>query len=72
MGWERDKPDWFTDNWKAKVPADWVPKEGKEEWKVARESVRKRSIVVETLGGGGGGGAPRREVSGKGRVYISD
>ena len=31
MGWERDKPDWFTDNWKARVPVDWVPKEGKAE-----------------------------------------
>jgi hypothetical protein len=41
MGWERDKPDWFTDNWKARVPADWVPKEGKAEHLKARETVRK-------------------------------
>jgi hypothetical protein len=41
VGWERDKPDWYTDNWKAKVPADWVPREGREEWKEAR----RRSMV---------------------------
>jgi hypothetical protein len=39
MRWKRDKPDWFTDNWKARVPSDWVPKEGKEEWDKARKSV---------------------------------
>jgi hypothetical protein len=44
-GWERDKPDWFTDNWKAKVPADWVPKEGKAEHKRAKESERRRTIA---------------------------
>jgi hypothetical protein len=45
MGWERDKPDWFTDNWKAKVPVGWVPKEGKAEHKRAKESERRRSIA---------------------------
>ena len=45
MGWERDKPDWFTDNWKAKVPADWVPKEGKAEHERVKESERRRSIA---------------------------
>jgi hypothetical protein len=45
MGWERDKPDWFTDNWKAKVPVGWVPKEGKAGYERAKESVRRRSIV---------------------------
>jgi hypothetical protein len=45
MGWEREKPDWFTDNWKAKVPVDWVPKEGKAEHRKARESVRKASVM---------------------------
>ena len=43
MGWERDKPTWFTDHWKSLVPADWVPKEGREEWKA---SVRRRSVSV--------------------------
>jgi hypothetical protein len=41
MGWEREKPEWFSDNWKARVPADWVPKEGKGEWNRARETMRK-------------------------------
>ncbi|GMI27434.1 hypothetical protein TeGR_g5859, partial [Tetraparma gracilis] len=45
MGWERDKPDWFTDNWKAKVPADWVPKEGKEEHERVKEGERRRRIA---------------------------
>ena len=45
MGWERDKPDWFTDNWKSRVPVDWVPKEGKAEHKRAKESERRRSIA---------------------------
>ena len=51
MGWERDKPDWFNDNWKHKVPADWVPKEGKAGHERARRRTsllggeRKRSVV---------------------------
>ena len=49
MGWERDKPDWFTDNWKSRVPVDWVPKEGKAEHMKARERsvarARERSVV---------------------------
>jgi hypothetical protein len=44
LGWEREKPDWFTDNWKAKVPVDWVPKEGKAGHERAKEGVRRRSI----------------------------
>jgi hypothetical protein len=43
--WERDKPDWFTDNWKALVPVDWVPREGKAEHKRAKDSVRRMSFV---------------------------
>jgi hypothetical protein len=58
MGWERDKPDWFTDNWKARVPADWVPKEGKEEHKRAKDCVRRMSFV---------GGERKRSV-----VYAAD
>jgi hypothetical protein len=45
MGWERDKPDWFTDNWKSKVPADWVPREGKAGYARAKDSVRRMSFV---------------------------
>ena len=49
MGWERGKPDWFTDNWKSRVPVDWVPKEGKAEHMKARERsvarARERSVV---------------------------
>ncbi|GMI20965.1 hypothetical protein TeGR_g10511 [Tetraparma gracilis] len=44
MGWARDKPDWFTDNWKSRVPADWVPTEGKADHKRARESERRMSF----------------------------
>ena len=43
--WLRDKPEWFTENWRAKVPADWVPKEGKEEHKRAKDSVRRMSFI---------------------------
>jgi hypothetical protein len=53
VGWEREKPAWFTDPWKAKVPVDWVPKEGRGGWKKARESERRRSSVGLGLGGGG-------------------
>jgi hypothetical protein len=53
MGWEREKPSWFTDNWKSRVPVDWVPKEGKAEHRKARErSVaergRKDSVLHES------------------------
>jgi hypothetical protein len=51
--WEREKPEWFTDNWKARVPADWVPKEGKAEHRNARERNvaergRKGSVLHES------------------------
>ena len=58
MGWERDKPEWSNDNWKSRVPADWVPKEGKEGHKRARESERRRSIF---------GGERKRSI-----VYAAD
>ena len=82
MGWERDKPDWFTDNWKSRVPVDWVPKEGKAEHKRAKESERRRSIagsarkgsvlyesakkLVNVMGVDGGDEGPERRV-GEGR-----
>ena len=55
LGWERDKPGWFTDNWKARVPEAWVPREGKAGWNVARRNSlgaaggagRKKSIMYE-------------------------
>ena len=49
MGWERDKPNWFTNHWKTKVPAGWVPKEGKAEWK---ESARQESLSGAERKGG--------------------
>jgi hypothetical protein len=49
--WERGKPDWFTDNWKARVPADWVPEEGQAEHRRARESVRNASVKKLSLFG---------------------
>ena len=47
-GWEREKPAWFNDCWKAKVPPDWVPEEGRWEWEKAktRNSVRARLIML--------------------------
>jgi hypothetical protein len=78
MGWERDKPEWFTDNWKLRVPADWVPKEGKAEHRNARErsvaeSERKGSVLhasakklVKVMEGGRGGeGLERRDGGGE-------
>ncbi|GMI22418.1 hypothetical protein TeGR_g13348, partial [Tetraparma gracilis] len=74
MGWERDKPDWFTDNWKSRVPADWVPNEGKAEHRKARErSVAERGRkggvlrasakkLVNVMGGDGGDERPERRV----------
>jgi transketolase len=74
MRWERDKPEWFNDNWKARVPVDWVPKEGKAGHRKARErSVaereRKGSVLhasakklVNVMGGDGGDERPERKV----------
>jgi hypothetical protein len=77
MGWEREKPDWFTDNWKARVPVDWVPKEGRAEHRKARErSVaergRKSSVLHESAkklasvvgSDGGGEGLGRKDGAG--------
>jgi hypothetical protein len=72
MAWERDKPVWFDDNVKARLPADWVPKEGKAEHMKARErSVaergRKGSVMYESakqlvsvMGDGDAGGEELR------------
>jgi hypothetical protein len=72
MGWEREKPEWFSDNWKAKVPPDWVPQEGKEEWIKAVEVVRKTEIrprfsrvsSLLKVGGEEGGRAGGKETAG--------
>ena len=70
MRWEREKPDWFTDNWKAKVPADWVPTEGKEEWKA---SVRRRSIAgSERKGSVAYESQAPRQAQGSGRVHVAN
>jgi hypothetical protein len=53
MRWERDKPDWFTDHWKASVPVPWVPTEGKADHKRAKESERRMSF---------GGGERKRSI----------
>jgi hypothetical protein len=60
ISWEQDKPEWFNDNWKARMPADWVPTEGKKEHERARRSVRERSVRE---------GSVRR---GSASVYASD
>jgi hypothetical protein len=49
LRWERDKPEWFDDNWKSKVPEEWVPREGKEEWKRALETVRGSKLGIMSL-----------------------
>ncbi|GMI30117.1 hypothetical protein TeGR_g7765 [Tetraparma gracilis] len=46
--WREEQPEWFTDNWKRRVPVDWVPEEGKQEV----VELRKR-----TGGGTGAGGS---------------
>jgi hypothetical protein len=45
LKWEREKPAWFNDNWKAAVPADWVPKEGMDGWKDACEIYESNKSV---------------------------
>jgi hypothetical protein len=49
--WEEEKPDWFTDQMKAKVPFEFIPASGEAR---RRESVRRASVDVEAEGGLGG------------------
>jgi hypothetical protein len=46
--WEEEKPDWFTDVMKAKVPVDFIPADGDARRK---ESVRRASVDAEAEGG---------------------
>ena len=46
--WEEEKPDWFTDVMKAKVPVDFIPADGDAR---RRESVRRASVDAEAEGG---------------------
>jgi hypothetical protein len=46
--WEEEKPEWFTDVMKAKVPVDFIPSDGDAR---RRESVRRASVDVEAEGG---------------------
>jgi hypothetical protein len=46
--WEEEKPDWFTDFMKAKVPVDFIPADGDAR---RRESVRRASVDAEAEGG---------------------
>jgi hypothetical protein len=46
--WEEEQPEWFTDVWKAKVPADFIPAVGDAR---RRESVRRASVDAEAEGG---------------------
>jgi hypothetical protein len=46
--WEEEKPDWYTDAIKAKVPVDFIPADGDAR---RRESVRRASVDAEAEGG---------------------
>ena len=49
--WEEEKPEWFTDQMKAKVPVEFIPTTGEAR---RRESVRRASLDAEAEGGLGG------------------
>jgi hypothetical protein len=36
--WQEERPPWFTDHWKAEIPEEWVPIEGKYDHKQARRN----------------------------------
>jgi hypothetical protein len=59
--WEEEKPDWFTDVMKARVPVDFIPADGDAR---RRESVRRASVDAEVEGGLAGAlGASIRRAS---------
>ncbi|GMH68664.1 hypothetical protein TrLO_g12896 [Triparma laevis f. longispina] len=43
--WEREKPEWFTDEWKLSVPEDLIPEKKKEVGR-AKSSVEEETRVV--------------------------
>ena len=61
--WEEEKPEWFTDKWKASVPEDMKPTKGKEdvddEDKTAAEKEGEEAL---TVGGGEEQKGRRRSV----------
>ena len=62
--WEEEKPDWFTDQWKASVPEDMKPAKKKtgeidDEGKTAEENEVEEALMV---GGGDEQKGRRRSV----------
>jgi hypothetical protein len=49
--WEKEKPEWLTDQMKAMVPVEFIPATGEAR---QRESVRRASLDAEAEGGLGG------------------
>ena len=60
--WEEEKPDWFTDAWKAKVPKDMIPAKRKDDyykaidedktpWLSGEESSSRKKGIVALIGG---------------------
>ena len=47
--WEAEKPAWFDENFKAKVPDDFIPKEALDKLKKKYGGVRRRSSVMDRL-----------------------
>jgi hypothetical protein len=46
--WEAEKPEWFTDAMKAKVPVEFIPTTGDAR---GRESLRRASVDADSSGG---------------------
>jgi hypothetical protein len=72
--WEDEKPDWFDDAMRAKLPFEYIPADGDAR---RRESVRRASVDAEAEGGLAGalrasirrasiGGADGRDITGLG------
>ena len=72
--WEEEKPEWFGDAIRARVPVDYIPADGDAR---RRESVRRASVDAEAEGGLAGaltasikrasvGGADGRDIMGVG------
>lgn len=54
--WMLEKPEWFTETWKSRLPLDWVPQEGKSAIRkshsklaVEGSDLRRRSVKALAL-----------------------
>ena len=51
--WEEEKPEWFTDNVKARIPVEWIPTAESRKRESERRLSMRRPSLLESMAGEG-------------------